>query len=336
MSKELEHGEQTGKTYSEVVQSWTEERKLLGHVQPYTAKKAAEKALLLQPWIGETDIRTIEPSVIASALIELSQRGGQARKGLSSSTLRAAHLAGTQAIDWAIANGLAIQNPFKQVARPKASHAKAQFLLQDQAASLASSMAAHMRSKLTGGKAQQASFALATCIAIATGMRRSEIFALEWSDVDTVHRRLSISKAIKADGRLGKPKSASSVRSIAIGENLLQLFAEMRTWQQKHLSEAAWPQNDRVLRNGKGGHANMSTFEHWWRLWANENGWTGLRFHDLRHSHATILIANGVDVKTTQMRLGHSSAEITLSIYAHAIPLADSAAASSLDACLFK
>ena len=79
----------------------------------------------------------------------------------------------------------------------------------------------------------------------------------------------------------------------------------------------------------------MNVFEHWWRTWADENGWEGLRFHDLRHTHATLLISGGTDVKTVQMRLGHSSAEITMSCYAHAIPLSDANAAESIDSSLF-
>ena len=79
----------------------------------------------------------------------------------------------------------------------------------------------------------------------------------------------------------------------------------------------------------------MNAFEHWWRSWANKNGWEGLRFHELRHTHATLLIADGVDVKTVQMRLGHSSAVVTMTCYAHAIPLSDGAAAEALDASLF-
>ena len=148
--------------------------------------------------------------------------------------------------------------------------------------------------------------------------------------------RLSVSKAIKGDGKLGGPKSSSSVRSIAIGEYLIQLLNNMHEWQERHLPPKTWAQGNYVLCNNNGERANMNTFEHWWRSWADSNGWPGLRFHDLRHSHATMFIANGVDVKTTQMRLGHSSAEVTLSIYAHAIPLTASAAAASLDAVLFK
>lgn len=324
-----------GKTYSAIIELWAEERKLIGNVQPYTAKKAAEKARLFLPWLGENNVDEIEAESITRALIELGQTGGRHGVGLSSSTLRATHLAGTQAIDWAIGKGFATANPFKQTQRPKASHPRVQFLLADQAAALASTMANRMEAKLLDGNVQQASFALAVCIALATGMRRGEIFALEWHDMNATGGRLSISKAIKGDGRLGEPKSSSSIRSVAIGERLLKLMKGMHEWQRENLPTRTWPQHDFVLRNKNGERANMNTFEHWWRSWADANGWPGLRFHDLRHSHATMLITNGVDVKTTQMRLGHSSAEITLSIYAHAIPLADSAAATALDTELF-
>ena len=323
------------KPFASVVESWESERRLLGYVHPYTAKKAAEKARLLLPWIGETDVDNIDPSAIKLALIWLAQHGGRAGNGLSSSTLRAAHLAGTQVLDWAIGNGMATDNPFKQVARPKPNHPHTSFLLPDQATCIATTMANRMRTKLAEGEVQQASFALAVCIAIATGMRRGEIFALEWSDVDEASKRFGISKTIKADGKLGEPKSTSSIRSIAVGDNVLQLLSEMRCIQRKQPGQSDWSQGSFILCNSQGNRASMSTFEHWWRIWADENGWTGLRFHDLRHSHATILIANGVDVKTVQMRLGHSSAEVTLSIYAHAIPQADAAAATALDAALF-
>ena len=85
----------------------------------------------------------------------------------------------------------------------------------------------------------------------------------------------------------------------------------------------------------EGERASLNAFEHWWRSWADKGGWKGLRFHELRHTHATLLISNGTDVKTVQMRLGHSSAEVTMSCYAHALPMADGSAATLLDSTLF-
>ncbi|MDO4798125.1 MAG: tyrosine-type recombinase/integrase [Coriobacteriales bacterium] len=79
-----------------------------------------------------------------------------------------------------------------------------------------------------------------------------------------------------------------------------------------------------------GGRIRIDNFSHWWGIWRKEHGFDGLKFHELRHTQATLLLANGVDVKTVQTRLGHASASITLDWYAHAIPQNDHAAATML------
>ncbi len=323
-------------TYSEVVGAWKHERESLRQVQPLTAKKAAQKALLFEPWIGNTPINAISSISIKEALVSLGTSGGRSGKGLSSATLRAAHLAGSQAVDWAIGNGYTDTNPFKQVARPKANYRQSKYLTMEQASTMAETMADEVRAFMTYGDALHVAFCLAVCIAIATGMRRGEIFALEWECVDEQMCRINVSKAIKGEGSIGFPKSRSSIRSVAIGKGLAKLLAEVRKWQSYELPTPEWPEPHYVILDNHGKRASMNSFEHWWRKWANDNGWKGLRFHELRHTHATLLIANGADVKTVQMRLGHSSAEITMSCYAHAIPLSDSAYASSLDSSLFR
>ena len=78
----------------------------------------------------------------------------------------------------------------------------------------------------------------------------------------------------------------------------------------------------------------IDTFDNWWRAWRKEHGFEGLKFHELRHTQATQLLANGVDVKTVQTRLGHASASITLGWYAHAIPEKGHEAADLLGAIL--
>ena len=127
----------------------------------------------------------------------------------------------------------------------------------------------------------------------------------------------------------------ASIRNIAIGEKLCKLLAKMRAWQEENFPEKDWSQNAFIMCSEEGGRASLNAFEHWWRTWADKGGWKGLRFHELRHTHATLLISNGTDVKTVQMRLGHSSAEVTMSCYAHALPMADGSAATLLDSTLF-
>ena len=254
---------------------------------------------------------------------------------MSSATLRSAHLAGKQAFDWAIERGRMVENPFDSVERPKAHYKQARFLTLGQATMLSSMLVSEMKKAMDSGDAQLSSFALAACIALATGMRRGEIFALEWSCCNFKTQRINVSRAVKGDGSMGSPKSMAGIRSVAVGNRLVCLMQEIRAWRESAISPESGADNRLVICNECGHRANMNMFEHWWRTWADENGWEGLRFHDLRHTHATLLISGGTDVKTVQMRLGHSSAEITISCYAHAIPLSDTNAAESIDYSLF-
>lgn len=86
--------------------------------------------------------------------------------------------------------------------------------------------------------------------------------------------------------------------------------------------------------SGTGGRIRIDNFSHWWGIWRREHGFDGLKFHELRHTQAMLLLANGVDVKTAQAGLGHTSASITLDWYAHAIPQNDHAAAAMLGSLL--
>lgn len=89
MPSMIDVGRKATSTYASVVDSWEKERKTLGTVQPYTAKKAAEKARALLPWLGKMSMYDISPSEVKHALIELRSNGGRSGDGLSSSTLRA-------------------------------------------------------------------------------------------------------------------------------------------------------------------------------------------------------------------------------------------------------
>ena len=110
-----------GSTFIEIVERWSTERAVLGYVQPYTAEKARQKALLLAPWIGETSVSAIQPQSISRALMALGISGRRKSDGLSSATLRAVHLAGSRAIEWTIKQGAARSNPFAEVRGPRRS-----------------------------------------------------------------------------------------------------------------------------------------------------------------------------------------------------------------------
>lgn len=316
-------------TYAQAVDDWADSRITLETVQPYTAKKSAEKARLFVPFIGNQDVDEISPCDIEQAIIVLKRGGGRRGQGLSSTTLRAAHLGGTQAVDWAIAHGMAHENPFKLVERPKAAKTVARSLDEAQAGQLALFTRQTLEESMNADDLKRTSFCVAVLLAIGTGMRRGEIFGLEWTDYDGL--TLSIKRSLKPDKRIGEPKTQAGVRRVSIGANIAQLLDSFKAWQSPKIPVRKWNDPAPVMSNATGERLSMDAFEHWWAKFRDDAGFCGLKFHELRHTHASLLIASGTDVKTVQGRLGHSSADITMNIYAHALPRNDVQAAQSID-----
>ena len=313
--------------YESIVREWGDMRARLGQVDPYTARKAVEKALLFTPFIaGEID--EISPCDIEQALCKLGSEGGRSGDGRCSSTLRAAHLAATQAVDWAVTRGIAKDNPFRLVPRPRARKARTRSLDQAAANQLAVFAEQTMRENMERRKIEQAAYCMAVLLALSTGMRRGEVFALEWPDFDG--GSIMVRRAVKGGGNIGEPKSESGVRRIALGASFVKTLGFYRAWQESWMPQARWDEARYVIADANGNIANMSTFEHWWARFRGDAGFHGLKYHELRHTHASLLIGAGVDVKTVQTRMGHSSADITMNVYAHAMPRNDEIAAAML------
>lgn len=318
-------------TYDQAVSAWSDERVIMRECDEHSARKAAQKAKSLSPWIGHVEVSELTTQQVKSAIMELAKTPTRRNKPRSMSTVRKAHLHGRQACEWAVENGYAEENAFAKVKRPKAEKHDAKFLTLDEFTAITALAKTESVSLLEAGMVSRSSFALAVALAASTGARRGELFALEWTDIDFGDGRVSITKAVKDGGQIGRPKTSSGIRSVAIGGGMVELLTEIRDKRVSCDVSSRF-----VLCDEAGGIANLNSFEHWWRRWADRNGWQGLRFHELRHSHATNMIASGVDLKTVQTRLGHSTADITLNVYAHAVPATDAKAAKLLDAVLFE
>lgn len=106
----------------------------------------------------------------------------------------------------------------------------------------------------------------------------------------------------------------------------------LKAWKKRQREEFALLCKEQkretpVCCSDKGDYIAPTNFSRWWRTLAEESGFAGLRFHELRHTQATQLVSNGVDMKTVQHHLGHSSATFTMNLYAHALPENDEQAA---------
>lgn len=316
-------------TYDEAVDAWSVYRETMGAVHPYTARKSAQKAHGFSPFFGSREIDELQASDVEIAIATLMRKGGRDGSGLSSTTLRGMHLAGRQAIDYAIKHGMANTNPFGDVPRPKAGKTRARFLDGNQIGEFATYTRNRFDVYVGKRNLAHAAFCLAVLVAMGTGMRRGEIFGLEWPDYDG--KSISVQRSVKPDNTIGEPKTQSGIRRIAIGSTTAKALDDYKSFQLPLVPPRRWDEPTPVMCGTNGKRLSMNTFEHWWARFRKQAGFDGLKFHELRHTHASLLIASGTDVKTVQGRLGHSSADITMNIYAHALPRNDMTAAQAID-----
>jgi integrase len=174
-------------------------------------------------------------------------------------------------------------------------------------------------------------------LALATGMRRGELLALRWSDVDFTKFHVKVERSLehtKAHGyRFKTPKTKYSRRAISIPGSTVDMLRDHRRKQLEQrmaLGMGKPPTDYLVFCRHDGRPLPPNHLTHRWKQ-AVGGKWT---FHALRHTHASALIAGGVDIVTISRRLGHSSPTVTLRTYSHLFHKADTTAADAIEKVL--
>jgi len=176
--------------------------------------------------------------------------------------------------------------------------------------------------------------------ALYTGMRRSELGALRWSDIDFLYSQISVSRSLHhlKDGSyvLSQPKSEKSRRTVAMSPTGILVLREHKAQQEAAYATigAQLQDDDLVFTNSKGKPIRPNTVTRAWITMAKKAGVKVIRFHDARHSHATLMLRDNIHPKIVQERLGHSSIAITLDRYSHVSPGIQQAAAKRFDELL--
>ena len=182
-------------------------------------------------------------------------------------------------------------------------------------------------------------------MAALTGLRRGEMLGLEWKHIDLVKRTariVQVSQNVTGTGVITKePKTAASTRLLALPEMVCSLLKAHKTAQNaKRLQIGSkWMESDRLFTTWNGRPMHPNTVNKWMREFIteyNEDKEEGdrlpvIRFHDLRHSAATIMITQGIDVGTVAKNLGHSRPSVTTDIYYSALMTAQARAADKMD-----
>lgn len=175
-------------------------------------------------------------------------------------------------------------------------------------------------------------------VALFTALRRSELLALRWDDVDLTLGYIYMKRAVHRlrDGTIvfRIPKSKRSRRPIALPPSAILLLRDHREKEQlRHTltDRRALDGQDLIFARADGSPYPPDSLTQAWRKLADATGFKGIRLHDARHTHATLLLKHNVHPKVVQERLGHSTIATTLDIYSHIIPGLQDAAARQFD-----
>lgn len=198
--------------------------------------------------------------------------------------------------------------------------------------------------KLTGAAAGHRVFEALVPFAIGTGMRRGELLGLRWSDVDLERGTARIARSLGPDGTtLSEPKTAAGRREIALGTTLLDALRAHRDRQLQELVKLAngdeiaarkLQREGYVFATERGTPIKARRFENAFGAIVTAAELGPLRFHDLRHTCASLLLEAGIPVPTVARLLGHASPSITMTVYAHMIRGSEERAAAALEAAL--
>lgn len=174
-------------------------------------------------------------------------------------------------------------------------------------------------------------------LAIHTGMRQAELMGLKWSDLDWKQKTISITRQVqhfKGSGyKFNKPKSKSGNRIIILGDQALEVLKEQRETieELKANVNRDWTELDLIFPSNVGTPLMASNIRRGFQRLIEESELPKIRFHDLRHTAASLMLNHGIPVLIASRRLGHSKPSITMDVYGHMIPSKQAEAATLLD-----
>ena len=269
----------------------------------------------LKPYFGKYPLNTFSTNTIQTWVNTLTQAQ------LSPKTVKNVFLNLKAALDKAVSLKMLLENPCNQVVLPTMVKYQASVYNEQEIKQLLN---------VAMGK----DIYLLIVLEIALGLRRGEVAALQWEDVDFNNGNIHITKnrVIAGNKKVIKtPKSASGLRTITVGDNVLALLKDEYDKYKKDINKVGFVDSGYVIHKDNGEPYSPDSLTQKWVRFRHSNNLRDIRFHDLRHTCATAMIAKGVDNKTVQTRLGHSSIQTTMNIYAHCLPSMNKSAGDKLD-----
>ena len=315
LSNELAH-----RSTSDFLGSWLAHAKGRIRARTYQGYEGLIRLYAL-PALGELPLKDVQPLQLQSLYsFLLTER----TPPISAGTVLNLHLVLTQAFGQAVDWGLLDRSPAAGAQPPRPRR--------PEPAVVDAELAGRILAAARGNPVE-----LPAAIAIATGMRRGEILGLRWRDLDDAFTVAQIRRSLQStrSGALfEEPKTRRSRRTVALPAFLAPYLTRQRDDQLERRAALGerWQETDLVVDARDGGPISPATFSAAWPKFLRRAGLPHVRFHDLRHGHATLMLLQGVHPKVVSERLGHASIGITLDTYSHVLPGMQAEAAQAFDA----
>ena len=279
----------------------------------------------LLPYFGHFYINKIKPTDImkfydllekdTQLVRKQGNNGAKTKKPLSGKTILEHHRLLRAMLHKAVYWQLIVTNPAERVQPPKARKPKRRSYDDEQTKILLENL------ELLS--IEDTKYKVAITLTVFTGVRLGELMGLEWQDVDFKNGIISINRSSQYLSDMGVftkvPKTESSIREIAIPEFIISLLEEYKLWyeEQKSIYGELWTNSDRLFVQADGKPMHPSTISKWFVKYVGQIGLPVINFHGLRHTNASLLVAQNIDIAVISARLGHAQISTTLDFYVH-------------------
>jgi integrase len=304
-------------TVADFLESW-----LKGHRAEIRGSTASGYESVLRnhvvPQIGHLKLARLGPKDVQNMLTELGN------KGLAPRTVQLARAVTRMALQQALAWG--------DVSRNVADLVKGQKVERDAVSPWSAEECQQFLAGVEGDR-----YSAAYVVALTLGLRQGEIVGLRWQDVDLSRGEVRIVQARdRRTGTFGPPKSQQSRRVLALPEMTAVALGDHAQRQEKEaeVMGEGWNPHDLVFVTQVGTPVDGANLGHYFQRHVARLKLRRIRFHDLRHSCASLLLAQGVSLREIMEQLGHSQIALTANTYTHILPAMRRNVATQMDAAL--
>ncbi len=312
-------------TVAEYLRSWLDGAHGLAGKTAERYRQLAEQQII--PHLGHWALQKLRPVHVSEWHSKLLRGGGKDGRALSPRTVLGAHRVLHRMLARVVEVEMLARNVASVVELPKVEDKEIQILLADQIQPVLAALEGHPLQAVG-------------VLALSSGARRGELLALRWSDVDLDGGTMRIERSLeqtKAGLKFKAPKTKHGRRVVTLPPIALDALRAHRRRQLELrlvLGQGKPEAGALVFSTHDGSPIPPNNLSRDWRRFVKARKLPAVSFHALRHSHASALIASGVDPLTVSRRIGHASPVVTLSIYAHLFEKTDAVAANAIEAAL--